>query len=260
VFGPLGGGSHSYTIQSADSSGSAATPYSSTFTVVGSPVAISTVVIAEATPQNARLESNEQLVVTWGVTSVNPITSQSVKIDNVAKTPIYGPYGIYYADVFGPLTAGTHSYSIQTIDNKGNVGNASGSFTVLSPSALMLAAAAPSSIAKGVTEGDSPILADAEIGAVGKTVDSDRDAAGYGWFADPTPADDGEFADLLGAHTLAARKESPTANRVDLLTTVMHELGHVLGYDDVTVADDLMSVMLPLGTRCDAGSVCPTAS
>ena len=30
--------------------------------------------------------------------------------------------------------------------------------------------------------------------AVGKTILIDRDAAGYGWFVDPTPADDLEFA------------------------------------------------------------------
>jgi hypothetical protein len=36
-------------------------------------------------------------------------------------------------------------------------------------------------------------------------------------------------------------------NRADLLTTVMHEMGHVLGSDHA--ADGLMSAFLPLGQR-----------
>jgi hypothetical protein len=36
--------------------------------------------------------------------------------------------------------------------------------------------------------------------------------------------------------------------RADLLTAVMHEMGHLLGYGD-TPADDLMGAILPLGVR-----------
>jgi len=68
-------------------------------------------------------------------------------------------------------------------------------------------------------------------------------AAGYGWFVDPTPGDDLEFADLS-----AARKGSPAAQRVDLLTTVMHEMGHLLGYAH-SDSSDLMYPTLPLGQR-----------
>ena len=44
---------------------------------------------------------------------------------------------------------------------------------------------------------------------VGNTILIDRDAAGYGWFVDPTPADDVEFADVLGPYALAAGNGSP---------------------------------------------------
>ena len=57
-----------------------------------------------------------------------------------------------------------------------------------------------------------------------------------------------EFADVLGPNALAAQNGSPAANRVDLLTTVMHEMGHLLGYDHSS-ALDLMYPTLPLGTR-----------
>jgi hypothetical protein len=83
---------------------------------------------------------------------------------------------------------------------------------------------------------------------VGKTILMDRDAAGYGWFVDPTPADDAEFANVLGPRTLAAGNSSPRVNRVDLLTTVMHEMGHVLGYEH-SDSVDLMYPTLPLGIR-----------
>jgi hypothetical protein len=83
---------------------------------------------------------------------------------------------------------------------------------------------------------------------VGKPILIARDAAGYGWFVDSTPAGDLEFANLLGPHTLAARNGSPAANRVDLLTAVMHEMGQMLGYQD-TGSLDLMYPTLPLGER-----------
>ena len=74
----------------------------------------------------------------------------------------------------------------------------------------------------------------------------DRTAAGYGWFVDPTPADDSEFTDSLGPYALAAPSGSPAANRVDLLTTVMHEMTHLLGYGH-SDSLDLMNPTLPLG-------------
>jgi hypothetical protein len=90
--------------------------------------------------------------------------------------------------------------------------------------------------------------------ACGNTIRIDRDAAGYGWFVDATPHDDLEFlADASG--TLTARNGSAAKDRADLLTTVMHEMGHMLGFSD-GVSDDLMDSLLPLGTRrtlVDAG-------
>ncbi len=82
---------------------------------------------------------------------------------------------------------------------------------------------------------------------IGKTILIDRDAAGYGWFIDPTPQDDPEFTQLA-SNVLAARPQTAADRRADLLTTVMHELGHELGYADDD-AGDLMNATLPLGVR-----------
>jgi hypothetical protein len=89
-------------------------------------------------------------------------------------------------------------------------------------------------------------LPDGYLGAAplyGNTIYVDVTAAGYGWFVDPTPADDSEFG--LGA------ADGTAAGRMDLLTVVMHELGHVLGLDSKYDGDpsDLMYAYLGTGDR-----------
>jgi Ca2+-binding RTX toxin-like protein len=66
--------------------------------------------------------------------------------------------------------------------------------------------------------------------AVGTTVWLDRDGAGHGWFVDATPATDREFRPVRTGDVLVARPGGPAAGRMDLLSVVTHELGHVLGF------------------------------
>jgi VCBS repeat-containing protein len=76
--------------------------------------------------------------------------------------------------------------------------------------------------------------------ARGNTVWLDVDGAGNGWFIDPTPDDDSEFQ----------RGSGPSG--VDLLSAVMHEMGHALGYEDVPATsrhDELMTGVLGTGER-----------
>ena len=61
--------------------------------------------------------------------------------------------------------------------------------------------------------------------AAGHTIWLDDNAAGWGWFVDATPRSDTEY--LLSGN-------QGEQHRVDLLTVVMHEMGHLLGYDHDT--------------------------
>lgn len=64
-------------------------------------------------------------------------------------------------------------------------------------------------------------------GALPGRIRIDIDAAGMGWYIDPTPHDDIEFAN----QTLAAI-DPQAIGRIDLLTVVLHELFHELGHED----------------------------
>ncbi len=76
-------------------------------------------------------------------------------------------------------------------------------------------------------------------------------AAGYGWFVDPTPQSNDEFTrNTAGAET--ALPGSAAAGRMDLLTVVLHEMGHIAGFGDVNTKahpNNLMDGTLAAGVR-----------
>jgi glucose/arabinose dehydrogenase len=65
------------------------------------------------------------------------------------------------------------------------------------------------------------------------TVLLDDDAAGHGWFVDATPRQDEEFAGGANGAALVAVPGGPADGRMDLLTVVRHELGHLTGQPDL---------------------------
>jgi hypothetical protein len=89
--------------------------------------------------------------------------------------------------------------------------------------------------------------------AIPSRIELDDDAVGRGWFVDPTPHDDSEFVSVGHDHfELSAAVGGPAAAKIDLLTVVMHELGHELGLDDISadvLAHDIMTQTIASGTR-----------
>jgi hypothetical protein len=72
----------------------------------------------------------------------------------------------------------------------------------------------------------------------GKTIWLDRNAAGWGWFVDRTPRHDSEFA-VAG--------NQGVQGRMDLLSVLMHEVGHVAGVEHA--AAGVMKTTLRAGDR-----------
>ena len=78
----------------------------------------------------------------------------------------------------------------------------------------------------------------------------DLNGAGHGWFVDSSRYDDAEFQEGSRDGGLLATYSSPAHGDMDLLTVIMHETGHVLGFEDLdSRTGDLMSDTLDAGAR-----------
>ena len=78
----------------------------------------------------------------------------------------------------------------------------------------------------------------------------DATAAGNGWFVDQTPLQDQEFTNVDGV--LTAKLGSAAAGHMDLLTVLLHEMGHFKGWtelDPTLHPDALMDLTLGAGVR-----------
>jgi streptogramin lyase len=86
----------------------------------------------------------------------------------------------------------------------------------------------------------------------GSQIRIDATAQGQGWFVDATPAANEEFQ-LPGAlPALAASPGGPAADRIDLLTVLIHEMGHMLGIgetDEVLLPGHVTNEDLSPGVR-----------
>lgn len=88
--------------------------------------------------------------------------------------------------------------------------------------------------------------------AAGDLIQISRTAAGNAWFVDETPSDDAEFERRTGFQPVSSDnglKVRSTVEGVDLLTTLMHEMGHRLGLPDTYALRDRSSIMYGYLTR-----------
>ncbi|HMV22554.1 MAG TPA: polymorphic toxin-type HINT domain-containing protein, partial [Rhodocyclaceae bacterium] len=87
------------------------------------------------------------------------------------------------------------------------------------------------------------------VGATqGKKITLSANAAGWGWYADPRPADSAEFLSSAANDFLAA-PGSPATDKLDLLTVLIHEMGHAMGLGHASDPGDEMSTTIVPGTR-----------
>jgi hypothetical protein len=97
-------------------------------------------------------------------------------------------------------------------------------------------------------------FAGAQLGSASAgVVQIDINGAGWGYFVDDSPLDDSEFELLAAGGGRQAALGSAAYGRIDLMSVVLHELGHILGHDhDSADGDDevgLMGATLETGIR-----------
>jgi hypothetical protein len=174
---------------------------------------------------------------------------------------------LYYwgVEVTAPA-AGTYTYFAQAVDGQGHLSNVVAT-TVVVADPLMASSIAPTPTDRKLTQAEAQPLwqealsrwqaAGADTTALagvtlrvadqggptlglasGNTIWLDDNAAGWGWFVDETPWEDSEFT------TAGDQGEQ---GRMDLLSALMHEMGHLLGlkHDEGGV----MQETLGAGTR-----------
>ena len=78
----------------------------------------------------------------------------------------------------------------------------------------------------------------------GDAIVLDTTAAGYGWFVDQTPSESSEFDDPRGA----------AKERLDLLSVLVHEVGHVLGLDHDADSEVMQAEIYPGVRRLPHGN------
>jgi membrane-associated phospholipid phosphatase len=83
----------------------------------------------------------------------------------------------------------------------------------------------------------------------GNSVWIDADAAGHGWFLDATPSSGRAFFRPGLDGELHARAGGRAAEKMDLLTAVEHEMGHVLDLAETSGMSDVMKETLGAGVR-----------
>ena len=169
----------------------------------------------------------------------------------------YGPVGSGWVPLAGDWDGPTAFVALHAVDAGSGVSDPALALAQVDPvaqAALARWADLGGSLSAGGLSADVQFvvtdLPGTLVGATsGSTIYLDVDAAGHGWFIDTTPARDEEFAAQGGVSDLKAI-DPRAVDRIDLMTVVEHELGHLAGRHDLDATlDSLMSATLPTGVR-----------
>ncbi|MBU1775847.1 MAG: tandem-95 repeat protein [Gammaproteobacteria bacterium] len=96
-------------------------------------------------------------------------------------------------------------------------------------------------------------VADLQGAAIGQTTGTsitlDANAAGNGWFIDPTPGQNEEWLPTSNPNEWVAKAGSTAAGKMDMLSVLLHEYGHALGINHSADPNDFMGTTLTAGGR-----------
>ena len=81
------------------------------------------------------------------------------------------------------------------------------------------------------------------------TITLDTNAAGHGWFIDSTPSDNSEYLPTSDANVWIAKAGSGAEGKMDMLSVLLHEYGHALGFEHSANTADFMSTSLVAGEK-----------
>jgi Matrixin len=140
----------------------------------------------------------------------------------------------------------SYNYSWKISQNSSDFDSAGNSLSALFAAAQAGGKfASPQPITIGLGSLDGAVVAQ----ATGSTITLDTNAAGHGWFVDTTPNDNEEFLATSDPNIWIARAGSAADGKMDMLSVLLHEYGHVLGLDHSADTGDAMSAVLQPGVR-----------
>jgi hypothetical protein len=244
----LSTGTHSYTITATDNLGNTS---QKTGTFEAAPITGPTI-------DKVAVVANKGYM-SWNAQDSLRVVSATLTVDGVAASRINGPFkaaaGVNFSGVFGDVSTGTHRYTITATDSLGYSSEKTGTFR-----ADAITGPTIGSVVIVPERGEMTWNVQDLAGVAGTSLKIDSLAASriYGPYKASAGVDyAGDFRILSGGvHSYAitatnalgystektgtfevaglrfdagAPRDPAAANRVDLLTTVMHEMGHVLG-------------------------------